>query len=73
MWRHILDFLASGYPGAYKLINIHHSVTFVKIFLHRLFSEVSKYNICKFEQIASHSLQVIKIVHELFDCPPYIQ
>ena len=58
-WRHILDSPASGYPGAYKLINIHHSVTFVKIFLHRLISEVSRYNICKFDQIASNSLQVI--------------
>ena len=27
---------------------------------------------CKFYQIASNSLQVIQIVHELFDCPSYI-
>ena len=68
----MFDSPASGYPGAYKLINIHHSVIFVKKFLHRLISEVSRYNICKFDQIASNSLQVIKIVHELFDCPSYI-
>ena len=59
-WRHISDSPASGYPGAFKLINIHHSVTFVKIFLHRFISEVSRFNICKFDQIASNSLQVIK-------------
>ena len=70
-WRHISDFPASGYPGAFKLINIHHPVKFVKIFLHRFISEVSRFNICKFDQIASNSLQVIKIVHELFDCPSY--
>ena len=70
-WHHILDSPASGYPGAYKLINNHNSVTFVKIFLHRLLSEVSRYYICKFDQIASVSLQIIKIVHELFDCPLY--
>ena len=68
-WRHILDSPASGYPGAYKLISIHYSVTYVKIFLHRLILEVSRYNICKFDQITPNSLQVIKIVHELFDCP----
>ena len=68
-WRHILDSPANGYSVAYKLINIHHSVTFVKIFLHRLISEVTRYNISKFDQIALNSLQVIKIVHELFDCP----
>ena len=71
-WRHISDSPASGYPGAFKLINIHHSVTFVKIFLHRFISEVSRFNICKFDQIASNSWQVIKIVHELFDCPSYL-
>ena len=42
-WRHILDSPASGYPDAYKLISIHHSVRYVKIFLHRLISEVSIY------------------------------
>ena len=67
-WRHILDGDASGFHGAYKLINIHHSVIFLKIFLHVLISEASKYNMCKFYQIASNSLQVIQIVHELFDC-----
>ena len=70
-WRHILDSPASGYPGAYKLLNIHHLVTFVNTFLHRLISEVSSYNICEFDQIASNSLQVIKIVHERFDCSYY--
>ena len=70
-WRHISDSPASGYPGAFKLINIHHSVTVVKLFLHRFISEVSRYNIWKFEQIDSNSLQVIKIVHELFNCPSY--
>ena len=68
-WCHILDGDASGFHGAYKLINIHHLVTFLKIFLHVLISEASKYNMCKFYQIASNSLQVIHIVHELFDCP----
>ena len=68
-WRHILDSPASGYPGAYKLINIHHSVTFVKIFLDRLISEVSRYNICKFDQIASNSLQIIKIVQNFLTVP----
>ena len=65
----ILDWDASGFHGANKLINIHHSVIFLKIFLHALISETSKYNMCKFYQIASNSLQVIQIVHELFDCP----
>ena len=59
-------------PGAYKLINIHHLVIFLKMFLRVLISEVSKYNMCKFYQIASNSLQVIHIVHEHFDCPSYI-
>ena len=68
-WRHILDGDASGFHGAYKLLNIHHLVTFLKIFLHVLISEASKYNMCKFYQIASNSLQVIHIVHELFDYP----
>ena len=68
-WRHILDGDASGFHGAYKLINIHHLVTFLKIFLHVLIPEVSKYNMCKCFQIASNSLQVIHIVHEHFDCP----
>ena len=71
--RHILDGDASGFHGAYKLINVHHSVTFLKIFLHLLISQASKYNMCKFYQIASNSLQVIQIVHELFDCPSYMQ
>ena len=53
-------------------MNIYHSVTFLKIFLHVLISEASKYNMCKFYQIASNSLQVIQIVHELFDCPSYV-
>ena len=34
-----------------------------------MISEASKYNMCKFYQIVSNSLQVIQIVHELFDCP----
>ena len=34
-------------------------------------SEESKYNMCKFFQIASNSLQVIQSVHKLFDCPSY--
>ena len=72
-WRHILDGDASGFHGAYKLINIHHLLIFLKMFLHVLISEASKYNMCKFYQIASNSLQVIHIVHELFDCPSYIQ
>ena len=67
----LLDGDASGFHGAYKLINIHHLVTFLKIFLHVLLSEASKYNMCKFYQIASNSLQVIHIVHERFDCPSY--
>ena len=71
-WRHILDGDASGFHGAYKLINIRHLVTFLKMFLHVLISEASKYNMCKFYQIASNSLQVIHIVHELFDCPSYV-
>ena len=71
-WRHILDGDTSGFHGAYKLINIHHLVTFLKIFLHVLISEASKYNMCKFYQIASNSLQVIHIVHEFFDCPSYM-
>ena len=66
-WGHILDSPASGYPGAYKLINIHHLVIFAKPFLHRFISEVSRHNVCKFVLIASNSLQVIKIVHKLFD------
>ena len=70
-WRHILDWDASGFHGAYKLINIHPLVTFLKIFLHVLISEASKYNMCKFYQIASNCLQVIHIVHELFDYPSY--
>ena len=41
------------------------------MFLLVLISEASKYNMCKFDQIASNSLQVIHIVHELFDCPLY--
>ena len=36
---------------------------------HVLISEASNYNMCKFYQIASNSLQVIQIVYELFDCP----
>ena len=72
-WHHILDRDASGFHGAYKLINIHHLVTFLKIFLHVLISEASKYSMCKFYQTASNSLQVIQIVHELFDCPSYKQ
>ena len=71
-WRHILDSPGSGYPGVYKLISIHHSVSYVKIFHHRLISEVSRYNIFKFDQITPNSLQVIKIVHELFVCPSYM-
>ena len=71
-WRHILDGDANGFHGAYKLINIHHLLIFLKIFLHVLISEASKYNMCKFYQIASNSLQVIHIVHKLFDCPSYI-
>ena len=71
-WCHILDSPASGYPGTCKLISIHHSVTFVKIFLHRLISEVLRYNICKFDHFTPNSLQVIKIVHKLFDCPSYV-
>ena len=68
-WRHILDGDASGFHGAYKLINIHQLVTFLKIFLRVLISEESKYNMYKFYQITSNSLQVLQIVHELFDCP----
>ena len=71
-WRHILDGDASGFHGAYKLINIHHSVIVLKIFLHVLISEASKYNMCKFYQIASNSLQVSQTVYELFDCTSYI-
>ena len=67
--RHIWDGDASGFHGAYKLINIHYLVTFLKLFLHVLISEASKYNMCKFYQIASNSLQVIHIVHEHFDRP----
>ena len=66
--RHILDGDASGFHGAYKLINIYHLVLFLKIFLHIL---ISKFSMCKFYQTASNSLQVIQIVHELFDCPSY--
>ena len=44
----------------------------MKTFLHVLISEASKYNMCKFYQIASNSLQVIHLVHELFDCPSYM-
>ena len=66
-----MDGDTSGFHGAYKLINIHHLVTFLKIFLHVLISEASKYNMYKFYQIASNSLQVIHIVHERFDCPSY--
>ena len=66
-----MDWDASGFHGAYKLINIHPLVTFLKIFLHVLISEASKYNMCKFYQIASNCLQVIHIVHELFDYPSY--
>ena len=69
--RHILDGDASGFHIANKLINIHHLVIFLKIFLHVLISEASKYNMCKFYPIASNSLQVIHIVHKLFDCPSY--
>ena len=70
-WGHILDGDASGFHGAYKLINIHHLVIFLKIFLHVLISEASKYSMYKFYQTASNSLQFIQIVHELFDCPSY--
>ena len=70
-WRHISDGDASGFHGAYKLINIHHLIIFLKIFLHERISEASKYNMCKFYQIASNSLQVIHIVHEFFDYPSY--
>ena len=38
-WRHILDSPASGFPGAYKLISIHHSVTYVKYFFIDLFQK----------------------------------
>ena len=65
----MLDSPASGYPGTYKLISIHHSVIFVKIFLHRHISEVSRYNICKFNQIASNSLQVIKLSTNVLTVP----
>ena len=36
-WRYILDSPASGYPDAYKLISIHHSVKYVKYFFIELF------------------------------------
>ena len=71
-WRHILDGDAGGIHGAYKLISIHHLVTFFETFLHVLISEASKCNMCKFYQIASNSLQIIHMVHELFDCPSYL-
>ena len=42
------------------------------LFLYKFISEASKCRICKFNRIASNSLQAIQIVHELFDCPSYI-
>ena len=69
--RHILDGDASGFHVAYKLINIHQLITFLKIFLRVLISEESKYYMCNFYQITSNSLQVLQIVHKLFDCPSY--
>ena len=55
-----------------ELINKHYLVAFVPTFLHRLTSEASKYHMCKFYQIVSNSLQVIPIVHKLFDFPSYV-
>ena len=45
--RHILD----GYLSAYKLINKHHSLIFVKLFLYRFIYEASKYHSANFTKL----------------------
>ena len=54
---------------AYKNIN---QLNVFIVFLHIFITETSKCPMYKFYRIASNSLQAIQIVHEIFDCPSYV-
>ena len=56
-----LDSPASGYPGAYKHINIHHSVTFVKYFfidLSQKYQSIIPVSLTKLRQIVCKLLKL---------------